>query len=67
MRVIVFLIFFHAIELVKGDLNVHHRFRNVNNLIKQYLILDWVFDLWHTFREGVFAADFLANKLRLME
>jgi hypothetical protein len=34
------IILLYTIELVKGDFNVHSRFGNVINLIKQYLILN---------------------------
>jgi len=36
----------HAVVPVKGDLDVHHRFGDVFNLI------NLEFDLWHTFMEG---------------
>lgn len=49
----------NAIDLIKSDLNVHHRFGNVIATIKRMLCREWECELHHTLREGNFATDYL--------
>ncbi|WJX36507.1 hypothetical protein P8452_24376 [Trifolium repens] len=51
----------HVIDLIKSNINVHHRYSSLISAIKHLLLLNWDVDLTHTLREGNFAADYLAR------
>jgi hypothetical protein len=50
-----------VIDLIKSNINVHHRYSSLISAIKHLLLLNWDVDLTHTLREGNFATDYLAK------